>query len=52
LIRSRYPADGLVQDKTWSLHAQSYEIQVTYRIMTSGKALRVLATPVTLAVDA
>ncbi|WP_321785061.1 hypothetical protein [Burkholderia pyrrocinia] len=47
----RYLADGFAQGKTWSSFAHSYTIQVTDRITTAGKAVRVLATPVTLAAD-
>ncbi|WP_254624718.1 hypothetical protein [Burkholderia diffusa] len=48
---SRYLADGFAQGKTWSSFAHSYAIQMTDRITTAGKAVRVLATPVTLAAD-
>ncbi|HDR9585468.1 hypothetical protein [Burkholderia stabilis] len=48
---TRYLADGFAQGKTWSSFAHSYTIQVTDRITTAGKAVRVLATPVTLAAD-
>ncbi|WP_254609672.1 hypothetical protein [Burkholderia lata] len=50
--RSRYLAGGFAQGKTWSSFAHSYKIRVADRITTAGKAVRVLATPVTLAVDA
>jgi len=48
---SRYLADGFVQGKTWSSFAHAYKIHVTDRITTAGKAVRVLATPVTFAAD-
>ncbi|MDN7878176.1 hypothetical protein [Burkholderia aenigmatica] len=48
---SRYLADGFAQGKTWSSFEHSYRIQVTDRITTAGKAVRLLATPVTLAAD-
>ncbi|VWB65457.1 5-formyltetrahydrofolate cyclo-ligase [Burkholderia lata] len=48
---SRYLADGFAQGKTRSSFAHAYKIQVTDRITTAGKAVRVLATPVTLAAD-
>ncbi|AYQ38359.1 hypothetical protein CVS37_09765 [Burkholderia lata] len=48
---SRYLADGFAQGKTWSSFAHSYKIEVTDRITTAGKAVRLLATPVTLAAD-
>ncbi|MBZ5790316.1 hypothetical protein K8353_09360 [Burkholderia contaminans] len=51
LAGSRYRADGFAQGKTWSSFAHSYKIDVTDRITTAGKAVRVLATPVTLAAD-
>ncbi|KWC82038.1 hypothetical protein WL57_23055 [Burkholderia cepacia] len=51
LAGSRYLADGFAQGKTWSSFAHSYKIDVTDRITTAGKAVRVLATPVTLAAD-
>ncbi|WP_174931537.1 hypothetical protein [Burkholderia lata] len=51
LAGSRYLADGFAQGKTWSSFTHSYKIQVTDRITTAGKAVRVLATPVTLAAD-
>ncbi|WP_230950064.1 hypothetical protein [Burkholderia cepacia] len=51
LAGSRYLADGFAQGKTWSSFAHSYKIDVTDRITTAGKALRVPATPVTLAAD-
>ena len=51
LAGSRYLADGFAQGKTWSSFAHSYKIPVTDRITTAGKAVRVLATPVTLAAD-
>ncbi|WP_423379153.1 hypothetical protein [Burkholderia sp. LMG 32019] len=51
LAGSRYRADGFAQGKTWASFAHSYKIDVTDRITTAGKAVRVLATPVTLAAD-
>ncbi|EMN5130195.1 hypothetical protein WR30_11350 [Burkholderia contaminans FFH2055] len=51
LAGSRYLADGFAQGKTWSSFTHSYKIQVTDRITSAGKAVRVLATPVTLAAD-
>ncbi|WP_175813713.1 hypothetical protein [Burkholderia contaminans] len=51
LAGSRYLADGFAQGKAWSSFTHSYKIQVTDRITSAGKAVRVLATPVTLAAD-
>ncbi|AFQ48268.1 hypothetical protein GEM_1843 [Burkholderia cepacia GG4] len=48
---SRYLADGFAQGKTWSSFSRAYTIQVDDRLTTGDKAVRVLATPVTLAAD-
>ena len=48
---SRYRADGFEQGKTWSSFSHTYTIEVDDRLTKGDKAVRVLATPVTLAAD-
>ncbi|MDR8730673.1 hypothetical protein [Burkholderia pseudomultivorans] len=48
---TRYRADGFDQGKTWSSFSRPYTIDVVDRLTTADKAVRVLATPVTLAAD-
>lgn len=48
---TRYRADGFDQRKTWWSFSRPYTVHVVDRLTTADKAVRVLATPVTLAAD-